>query len=1357
MRGKIMKVKVSNPGKMFKRIVVLLFCISFLMQQLLGTAIEVNAAEASYGKAYTMNQILNDYQFFVQGTGYINTEHTVGAVAIGGDATIKSFGDGAVEDSYFGNLLSAGNYNGSADSHYLKDMPEYAGYIGKKVYYKTATAAPAYATAWTEGTDYINFTQAFSELVAESAALAAAGTRLTVADVQPATMDGASLQAVYIPFSETVKNVTIPADVYFMADAIVIEGFEDTGINGFQTSQYIINIEGTDPVHLATSPSNKQAEGKPIGLNTNTGIQPLQNSYSLKKMVGAIQAGQMNMDGMKLIFNIPNATVVSTHTMAGHVVAPKADVEVLAGNFEGGVIAKSVYNTTAEGHFFPIDGVSDTTTPASVKDISMVKTFENNEVAGLNSGAFFTLFSDSACTLPIVGCTNVEATRASESDPFVVSFDESSLSVSTSYYLKEVTAPDGYVASSNIYECKVDAAGDVNYKVVGSADAYSTTFPTCNNEKEVIVIDPIKLNKTFEENGIVGNNSGAFFTLYSDSTCSTAVVSNVEAVRVGLTDQFLVDVDSTSLEAGPTYYLQEVTTPSDYELSDSIYECIIGLDGSVTYKVFGSADAPSATPLNCVNAKKTVVVPSAENITLIKTFEGSEITGLNSGAKFTLYSDENCLLPVVSDVEAVRADVADDFSVVVNGSSLSLSTTYYLKEVEAPSGYELSDNIYICNVDVNGDVTYKIKDSADAFSSVFPICHNVKTVINLEDIVLVKQFENDTITAQNSGAFFSLYSDAACTNVISANKEAIKLGGETEYKVTFSKDALSVSTTYYLREVQAPSGYELNATIYECVVDSTGNVTYKVLGSSDEFSSVFPICLNELSDVVEIPNGSVSLIKRFEASDIVGLNSGAYFTLFSDSDCLPEHALQANVEATRANVSEEFVVDFNELTLLKNVTYYIKEVQAPLSYEVNETIYECVIGDDGVADYRVFGSLNPFSDSFPICVNEKAVIVDPVAENIELIKTFENDEISGLSSGAFFQLYSDSSCLTTVGGQVEANRVSESDSFAVEILGTGLSLNTTYYLKEVTAPTGYELSNTIYECHVNEAGEVTYRVFGSGDSLSSIFPTCANLKTDEVITIEDVVLIKTFQNNLITGTNSGAFFTLYSNAACTNVIQANVQATKKALDAGYTVVFDGDLLQASSTYYLKETQAPTGYNLFTGIYECVVDDQGDVTYRLYNSGGLLSGTFLSCQNLVTNSGDAGDGGDEDKDPGNLVIRVIEDGTGKLIPGAVVEITLPDGSKIRRTTNSNGEIYLGDLTPGNYGVRVITVPSGYNYEVGREYTMTVLSNETSSRTIPVNRTTDGSSTSNSNTTSTASTSSRRDSKGRLLDSVPNTGE
>lgn len=493
-----MKVKVSNPGKMFKRIVVLLFCISFLMQQLLGTAIEVNAAEASYGKAYTMNQILNDYQFFVQGTGYINTEHTVGAVAIGGDATIKSFGDGAVEDSYFGNLLSAGNYNGSADSHYLKDMPEYAGYIGKKVYYKTATAAPAYATAWAEGTPYIDFTQAFSDLAAESAALAIAQgvVRLTIGDVGPATIDGAMLQAVYIPFNETVKNVTIPADVYVMADAIVIEGFEDTGINGFQTSQYIINIEGTDPVHLATSPWNKQAEGKPIGLNTNSGIQALQNTYSLKKMAGAIQAGQMNMDGMKLIFNIPNATVVSTHTMAGHVVAPNATVDVYAGNFEGGIIAKNVNNTTAEGHFFPINGVSDTTTPVSVKDISLVKTFENNEVAGLNSGAFFTLFSDIACTLPIAGCTNVEATRASESDPFVVSFDESSLSISTSYYLKEVTAPAGYVASSNIYECKVDAAGDVNYKVVGSADAYSTTFPTCNNEKEVIVIDPIELNKT---------------------------------------------------------------------------------------------------------------------------------------------------------------------------------------------------------------------------------------------------------------------------------------------------------------------------------------------------------------------------------------------------------------------------------------------------------------------------------------------------------------------------------------------------------------------------------------------------------------------------------------------------------------------------------------------------------------------------------------------------------------------------------------------------------------------------------------------------------------------------------------------
>ena len=832
---------------------------------------QVQAAEPAYGKNYSIAQFLSDYQYFIETTANISFSHNVGSLAVGGDTTIGNFGDGAIEDSYLGNINSAGNY---ANGGYFQTEPDYVGYIGKEVYYGSAGSAPAYAKKWVEGTPYIDFTAAFSALRTESTALAASGSTMTLADIQSVIIDGQGYSAVVIPFNPAgIRNVTIPQDVYDSADAILISGLTANKLDSFQSQQYTINITGGNPVELAENPYDKQSPTAiPVAFEYNAGQNYwMQNSpYILKDMsAGVIQAGQMNMGGMKLIWNIPNATSVSVHSMPGHIVAPNASLLVTGGRFEGNVIAKSVTNATAEGHFYPFEVLAKNTgTPVTVGNIQLNNTYENNGITGLNSGSTFNLYTDAACsTAPIVSGT--ESVRTNTSDPFSLSIPGSSLSVSTSYYIKQATVSTDYVISSDVYECKVAADGTITYKKVGSTDSYTSTAPTVHNLQKTVpvTVDDIQLTKTFADNGITGLNSGAYFNLYTDAACSTApVVSNAEAVRSNTTDPFVVNIDGTVLFPSNTYYLKEVTAPVGYDKSVNVYECKVASDGSITYKIQGSTDVYAATAPSCVNTVKVADPATAEDIQILKTFENNGITGLSSGAYFNLYTDAACsTAPVASNVEAVRANTTDPFRVTVPGTGLSVSATYYLKEVTAPTGYDKSANVYECKVASDGTVTYKIQGSADAYSAVFPVCVNEEKSANpvtAGDIVAISSFENGKITGLASGSYFTLYSDQGCTVPVSAGIQAIRSNLNDEFKATFPGSLLSVSRTYYFKEVTAPAGYAISDKVVSCNIDAAGVVTYKILGSTSPYSATTPVINNPETQSAETGTIKIKVIEK---------------------------------------------------------------------------------------------------------------------------------------------------------------------------------------------------------------------------------------------------------------------------------------------------------------------------------------------------------------------------------------------------------------------------------------------------------------------------------------------------------------
>ncbi len=157
---------------------------------------------------------------------------------------------------------------------------------------------------------------------------------------------------------------------------------------------------------------------------------------------------------------------------------------------------------------------------------------------------------------------------------------------------------------------------------------------------------------------------------------------------------------------------------------------------------------------------------------------------------------------------------------------------------------------------------------------------------------------------------------------------------------------------------------------------------------------------------------------------------------------------------------------------------------------------------------------------------------------------------------------------------------------------------------------------------------------------------------------------------------SGATFELYSDAACTKVLD-----TKTTGEDGI-VTFSK---QPAGTYYIKETQAPAGYSFdAAAVYQAVVSNGTPAITKV----GDAKQTSVT---IITNKFGAG-----------LTIKKIGGGdiaTSAGIAGAEFMLAKENGSgdwatAQRLTTNANGELTFTGLDQGTYTLTETKVAPGY---------------------------------------------------------------
>ena len=364
-------------------------------------------------------------------------------------------------------------------------------------------------------------------------------------------------------------------------------------------------------------------------------------------------------------------------------------------------------------------------------------------------------------------------------------------------------------------------------------------------------------------------------------------------------DDFYVDTDGTVVLPLGTITIQETKAPDGYLLEGATLIDKDGNTSNVENGVFISKITQNGNIASLVAGNFPIVKDEVKKhhieIEKVALDQEGNTTPLNN-AEFTI--------KLKNDVTEKGWDSAETYDVVttanIDGKDGQAVTndlpfgTYIARETVTPAGYVQADDFEF-TIDKDVSETAKVQHF---------------TVTDVETHIRLYKYDIET-KAPLRNAEYLIFNETT-------NREVGRYKTNDEGIIDLYK--LAGGNSYYVQEVTAPNGYEINDTKFYFDIDSNGFVKISDK-NSDENKSVFTV--NDKGDMTISLNNKLKWFKLnvVKKNDADKLLAGAEFTLYKNADCTDE--------------AVKGITDDNGNLLFDKVevgTYFLKETKAPAGY-----------------------------------------------------------------------------------------------------------------------------------------------------------------------------------------------------------------------------------------------------------------------------------------------------------------------------------------------------------------------------------------------------------------------------------------
>ena len=629
-----------------------------------------------------------------------------------------------------------------------------------------------------------------------------------------------------------------------------------------------------------------------------------------------------------------------------------------------------------------------------------------------------------------------------------------------------------------------------------------------------------------------------------------------------------------------------------------------------------------------------------------------------SGAVFGLYSDADCK-NLITKLPATDANGEASAQIV------KTQDTVYLKEITAPSGYRINATAYNVKLEVSKTTTVTVPDEEQLGQLTVYKEGEVLTGADVTENVTTFRYEK----RRQKGAVYNVYAGA---DIITAYGTKVYSKGDLvkENLITDSNGAVILKNlhlgTYVVKEVQAPSGF-YNAGEEKTVKLAYAGQNVEVVFSETTFTNdrqkAEVIVTKQDKDTENPLNGGIFGI--YAASDITNV----YGTVVAKKGTLIEKA------TTGTDGKAKFSAD-----LPLGFSYEVKEEQAPTGYVRNtEDVYQFAFSYTNDKEAKV-----TFNHTFK---NER------VTAKISLQK-LDAETKKAVPQGdatlekAVYGLYARENIvhpdgatgvMYKAGDQVATLTTDENGQASV----SGLYLGS-YYVKEITPPTGYLADENEYDLSCDYEGDMTAEVKRECTSLEQvmkqpfqIIKAANNGKTDA---------------DLLKGAGFSAY--LVSSLKVKEDGSYDFDSAKPVVigDNGATEIFTDEKGYACSiaipygTYVVRETTTPHNYTPVDDFTVSITENNPNTpqTWRV-----LLDDEFEAKLKIIKKD-------DETKKAvlqKNTEFKIYNMDTGKYVEQVT---TYPTTVKHKSYfTDEDGYLILPqNLKIGHYRIEEVNAPYGY---------------------------------------------------------------